>query len=323
MQRSLLSGFAILLGLTVSTAQAAPNVVASIKPVHSLVESVMGSVGTPHLILDGAASPHGFAMKPSDAGALSKADLVFWIGPDLEQFLVKPVNTLANPAGSVPLMNAPGLALLPYRSGGLWGAHDHEDDDHHGSMDHKHGDGDGHDHEHEAGAPDPHVWLDPANARAMVDAIATALADLDPANASAYLANADRMNTALTALETELDRTLAPVRDVPYIVFHDGFQYLEHRYWLTGAGAITINPEVAPGAARLSEIQDHIRKSGATCVFSEPQFQPRVIQVVIEGTGARTGVIDPLGADLESGSDLYARMMQRNAERIRTCLSPK
>ena len=315
MNRLLLPSFVLLLGLTVSTAQAAPNVVASIKPVHSLVASVMEGIDVPHLILDGGASPHGFSLKPSDATALSQADVVFWIGPEMERFLIKPLGTLADKARSVPLMDADNIALLPYRAGGAWDAHDHAGEA-------ENADGHNHTHSHDSGEPDPHIWLDPANARAMVATIAKILAELDPTNAPAYLANAGKTETALNQLEADLDRTLAPVRDIPFVVFHDAFQYLEQRYWLTGAGAITINPEIAPGAARLAEIHDHIQDSGAACVFSEPQFLPRVIQVVTEGTGARTGVIDPLGADLTSGPGLYAEVMLRNAEAIRSCLAP-
>ena len=315
MQRSLISGFAVFLGLTVSTAQAAPNVVASIKPVHSLVASVMAGIGTPHLVLDGGASPHGFSLKPSDAAALSQAEVVFWIGSEMERFLIKPLGTLADKAKSIPLMDAENIALLPYRSGGIWDAHDHGAEA--GEMK-----GHNHDHAHDATEPDPHIWLDPANAQAMIAKIAATLAELDPDNAPVYLANAEKSKSALRELEADLDRMLAPVRDIPFVVFHDAFQYLEHRYWLTGGGAITINPEIAPGAARLAEIHDHIQDSGAVCVFSEPQFEPRVIQVVIEGTGARTGLIDPLGADLTSGPALYGQLMLRNAATIRACLAP-
>jgi len=307
-------------GGTWSAAQAAPAVVASIKPVHSLVAAVMQGVGTPILLVEGAGSPHTYSLKPSQAKALAEAEVVFWVGEGLEHFLERPLESLAADAKSVPLMEARGMILLPNREGGTFEPEADEDE-------HAHAEGEGHDdHDHEQdhdhGDFDPHVWLDPDNATAMVAAIADTLAAVDPQNAERYRANADAETRRLAALTDELTATLAPVRARPFIVFHDAWHYFETRFGLTAAGSITVNPETPPGARRVAEIRDKVRELDATCVFAEPQFEPALVSVVIEGTGARAAVLDPLGADLPDGPDLYFTLLRRDARSLRDCLTP-
>ncbi len=297
-----------------------PKVVASIKPVHSLVAAVMEGIGEPALIVRGAASPHSYALKPSDARALAEAELVFWVGPALEGFLAKPLAATATRARVVSLLEAPGLRRLAAREGGVWEAHGHG-----------HGDSHGHDHDHDhdrAGdGPPPaevntHVWLDPVNARAMVAAIADALADADPANAAAYRANAERAGHRLDALDAELKATLDPVAAKPFVVFHDAYHYLEARYGLNGVGAITVSPDRRPSARRLSAIRARIAELGAVCVFAEPQFEPALVDTVLRGTGARKGVLDPEGAGLADGPDLYPALMRAAVASLAGCLGP-
>lgn len=287
-------------------ATAAPGVVASIKPVHSLVAGVMQGVGAPHLIVRGGASPHATSLKPSDAAALQDAAVVFWIGEDLEAFLAPALDSLAGAAAVVALAEAPGLTRLPYREGGPWDAHEEEEE-------HEH-----HDHDHEG--IDMHLWLDPDNARAMVAAIAEALAAADPENADAYRANAERLAARLDALAGEIESRLAPVKAVPFVVFHDAFQYFGRRFGLNTVGAVTVSPEQRPGAARLHEIQAKIAALGARCVFAEPQFEPRLAQVAVEGTDARTAILDPLGAGLADGPELYFELLRSNAASLEACL---
>ncbi|HTO28004.1 MAG TPA: zinc ABC transporter substrate-binding protein, partial [Devosia sp.] len=207
------------LALLTTTALAAPNVVASIKPVHSLVSAVMAGVGEPTLIVKGSASPHTYALRPSDAGALESADIVFWTGHGMELFLADALATLAGNATVVELADSPGIELLPVREGGAFEAHSDGDEAEH----------DAHD-EHEHGEGDMHFWLDPDNAKLMVTQIATMLAEADPENATAYQANAEAELVKLDALEAELAATLAPVADKPFIVFHDAYQYFEARF---------------------------------------------------------------------------------------------
>ncbi|WP_224405044.1 metal ABC transporter solute-binding protein, Zn/Mn family [Afifella sp. IM 167] len=293
------------------SAAAAPDVVASIKPIHSLVAAVMKDVGTPKLLVEGAASPHTYALRPSGAAALQEADVVFWVGPEIETFLAGPLETLASGAEAVELGEAPGVTYLALREGGTFEHHDHGE--HEGAA-HEH-------EEHEEGETDAHVWLDPANAEAMVREIAATLAEADPANAETYNANAAAVEGRLEALTKELAADLEAVKGKPFIVFHDAFHYLENRFGLEAAGSITVSPEVSPGAQRIREIRQKIQSLGAACVFAEPQFTPKVIGTVTEGTGARSGTLDPLGADLADGPDLYFTLMRRNAEALKACLA--
>ena len=310
-------------------AYAQVNVVASIKPVHSLVAAVMSGVGEPGLIVEGSASPHTYSLKPSQARMLESADVVFWVGHELEAFLEKPLETVGANAKSVELIDAHDLVKLGLREGGAFEKHDHGDEadaDH----DHENEAEAGHDHDtaaeadhddHDHGAFDAHVWLDPENAKAMVHEIEEALAAADPANAAKYEANAKAEEARLDALIAETTAELAPVRGKGYVVFHDAYHYFENRFGISPAGSITVSPEIIPGAERVAEIQAKVRELGATCVFAEPQFEPKLVSTVIEGTDANTGVIDPLGSELEDGPDLYFELIRGMAKTIRSCLS--
>lgn len=302
----------LLAGLPLQSAGAAGiGVVASIKPVHSLVAGVMGSVGSPYLIVKGAGSPHTYSLKPSDAEALQNADVVFWVGDELELFLERAIDTLATQAEVVWLIDTRGLTRLAYREGGPFEGPDGEEE---AASDHRH---EGHDH----GSIDMHFWLDPENAKAMVDEIESTLSDADPANAKTYKANAETMKRKLNMLDKDIAATLAPVKDRKFVVFHDAYQYFEERYGLKAAGSVTISPDRLPGARRITEIKSKVKELGATCVFIEPQFEPKLITVIIEGTAARIGVLDPLGADLEDGPGLYFTLMRNMANAMQHCLS--
>lgn len=300
----------------------APVVVTSIKPIHSLVSSIMQGVGTPELIVDGASSPHTYNLKPSNARALQDAKVIFWVGHGLEAFLEKPLEALGTDASIAELDDAPGLVKLKFREGGAFEPHDDGDEAHDDGHDHDgaetagHGDGD-HDH----GEFDTHLWLDPANAKAMASEITTTLVAADPANALTYQANAKALDDRLEALDKEIADIVAPVKDKPFVVFHDAYQYFEHRYGIRVAGSITVSPETIPGAERVSEIHRKVADLGATCVFAEPQFEPRLVDVVIEGTRAKSGVLDPEAATLDAGPELYFTLMRGIANNMKDCLS--
>ncbi len=317
----------VAIAAAASGATAAPNVVVSIKPVHSLVAAIMRGVGEPQLIVDGAASPHTYNLRPSNARTLEKADLVFWVGPGLEAFLQKPLEALTSKATVVELEDAKGLAKLPFREGGPFEAHDdgeeahgehagHADSEDAHAHDHAHDDGD-----HEHGAYDTHLWLDPANAKAMAQTIETALIAADAGNAETYQANTKKLIDDLDALDSEIAETVKPVKDKPFIVFHDAYQYFEHRYGVKTAGSITVSPETLPGADRVREMQEKVRQLSATCVFAEPQFEPKLISVITEGTAAKSATLDPEAATLEPGPDLYFKMMRGIAGSLKDCLS--
>lgn len=355
---------ALLCGMFASEASAAPHVVVSIKPVHSLVAGVMKGVGEPRLLLKGAASPHTFALKPSDAKVIEDARLIFWVGEALAPPLARPFRVIPKGAKVVSLADAKGAGLtrLKFRKGGLWEAHDHDHDEgreKHGHDEAKHDHGEekrekaergrhehgekhhhdeekrGHEHDREKRAHgeadhhddedafDPHLWLDPLNARRWTGVIARELGSADPGNKEKYEANARRLQARLDGLHRELRDALAPLGSAPYGVFHDAYQYFEKRYGLNAVGSVSASPEKKPGAARLAELRAKIRESKSICVFSEPQFRPGVITTIIRGTGARAGELDPLGARIPAGEDAYFALMRGLAKSLRACLLRK
>jgi zinc transport system substrate-binding protein len=417
---------AAILAASMSAAHADVNVVASIKPVHSLVAGVMQGVGTPSLIIEGAGSPHSYALKPSQARQLQNADLVFWMSHDLEAFLEKSIEGIAANATAIALADSHGIKKLTFREGGAFDAHDHGDhddhddhghddhddhghddhdkheehghddhddhghDDHDKHEEHGHDDHDDHGHDdhdeheehghddhdehghddhdkheehghddhdehghddhdkheehghddhdehghddhdkheehghddHDHGEFDPHVWLDPINAKAMLHEIEEALSAADPANAAAYEANAEKMMGDLDNLVAEITADLRPVKDKGFIVFHDAYQYFENRFGVSAVGSITVSPEVMPGAQRISELQEKVNSLDGTCVFSEPQFEPKLVSTVTENTNAGTGVLDPLGTSIDNGPELYFTLIRNMSYSIKDCLT--
>ena len=453
-----------LISILTFTAQAEINVVASVKPVHSLVSGVMEGVGKPDLIVKGAASPHTYSLKPSQAKQLEEADLVFWMGHELESFLEQPLEAVATKAKVVELIDSQGLKRLDMREGGAFDDHGHDDhgqgehseeghDDHAGeghafewagifklsaedytwtfakvdgdyadpmmkmvflptSSDGEEGieeqeevaerlirsqssvrrnhDGRltpneenayqlvfdanrnvtelritiknegayafftehmpfefeadehflknasgkdieptaqepeaGHHHHHGHGEFDLHVWLDPENAKVLVQEIKQALVELDPGNAGTYEANAKNLMVKLDRLISEISSTLASSKGKGFVVFHDAYQYFEERFGMTAVGSITVSPEVVPGASRIRELKDKIVELDAHCVFSEPQFQPKIVFTVAEGTQANTGVLDPLGASIADGPELYFTLIRDMANSLQECLSKR
>lgn len=310
--RKTLAAILILAGLASSSTWAssparaeAPAVLASIKPVHSVVAAVMDGVGRPGLIVTGNASPHGYAMKPSDARAAEKAALVVWVGPGFETWLAKP---LARRKESLALLSLPGLERLEAREGGAWERHGHDHDHGHGAKDDE---------------TDPHVWLDPRNAALLAGAVAERLSTLDPANAARYAANAGALKGRLDALDRELAEKLRPLAGKPYVVFHDAQQYFEARYGLTPAGAITVDPDRPPSARRMAQLRDRLKAAGASCVFGEPGTPAATATALAEAAGARLGRLDPEGLLAEPGPDSYMQQMRGLAAALAECLAAR
>lgn len=328
------------------------HVVTSIKPVHSLASAIMAGVGEPFLIIRGA-SPHAFTIRPSAAAALQEADVIFLIADGLETPLVGPIESLAATARVVRLAEAPGLILKPLRSGGSFEedshhdhAHgtghedDHADDAHEDDHDdHAHGTGheddhadeeehaahDDHAHEddhggHDDGAIDLHVWLDPENARAMARRMAAVLAESDLANAAAYFTNLVSLLERLDGATDGIASDLEPARGVPFLVFHDGYRYFEDQFGLTAVGSAVVHAGTSPGVKRVRELRDKISDLGVVCVFSEPGINQRFVDTLIEGTDVRVGTIDPIGAEIEEGPDMYFTLLHRMAASFRDCL---
>src|SRR6056297_2252372 len=340
-----LSVVAALLG---GTAMAdVPKVAADIAPVHSLVARVMQGVGAPSLIVAPGASPHEYNLRPSEASALQDADLVFWVSPDLTPWLDGAIETLTKGASVTELLEVDGTTKLPFREGALFEAHAHGDDDHanKGHDDHAHGehhDAHGHeehaedaahdDHEehadhahaghdgHDHGDHDPHAWLSPDNGAVWLNAIAAKLSAADPDNAGAYFANAAAGREELAALSAEINGILDPVRGRNFIVFHDAYQYFEAAFDFPASGAISVSDASDPSPARIAEIQARVEEQGVTCVLSEPQFDPCIVNAVMDGSEANTGVLDPLGSDLKPGPDLYGNVLRNLATALADCL---
>jgi zinc transport system substrate-binding protein len=299
----------------------APKIVASFKPIHSLVASVMEGVGEPYLLVKGSASPHTYTMTPSDAATVQDAAAIFWIGHNMEAFLDKTVGSLGEKAKVVTLDEVKGLTVLPPREGGAFEEHAHEEEAKAEGASHE-----GHEHKaesaeaHEHGETDPHIWLDPENAKLMVREIEKSLTEIDAANAAAYKANADKTAAELDALSKELEATLTPAKGKPFITFHDAFQYFEKRFGVEAAGSVTVNPDVAPGAERVAALQAKVKELGAVCLFTEPNFDPKIMNVIMEGTNAKTATLDPEASGIREGPELYARSLRGIAAAMRECL---
>lgn len=299
------------------------RVITTIKPLHSLVSAVMAGVDTPYLMIQGSASPHGFSLRPSDAVALEGAHLVFMIDESFEVSLVKPVHALASSARVVLLSDAKGLILKPRREGGTFEEHDHADSGHHDDEEHHEEDEPKGDHDHRAhghGVYDMHIWLDPENAAAMSRMIADVLMEVDPAHGETYAVNADRLLHRLRTLTAEITEEIKPVRDKPFVVLHDAYQYFENRFGLSATGSVMVDDAEPPSAKRIQKLRNKVRDLGAVCVFAEPQFNSSLVDVVTENTPARTGVLDPLGAAIESGPEAYFALIRDMARSFADCL---
>lgn len=294
----------LLASLYLSPAGATPRVVVSIAPVHSLVASVMRGVAQPELLVPVGASPHAFALAPSDMRALYDADLIVWVGRPLERFLIGALNTIDNPGARITLAALPGMDLLKLRPG----SHEHS-----GKFVSS----------HTSSGVDPHLWLDPRNARVIVTHIARRLAAIDAANAQRYAANARATIARLDALDARIARRLEPVKRLPFVVFHDAYQYFERRYHLNAAAVIASDPEVSPGARWILDVRELIEAKNVRCVFGEPQFNPALVKTVLEDTGARRGTLDPEGADITPGADAYFILMERLADSLKQCLAKR
>ena len=281
------------------------SIVASIKPVHALVAGVMGDLGTPHLLLAAPTSAHHFTLKPSQARALQNADIVFWIGPGMEQPLTKALATLAADAQSVALDDSAGLVLFDFDDDG------HDD---HGTKDKHDGHG-GH-------GINPHIWLDPFNAQIMLGVIADHLGKADPVNARAYQANADAMRQTFAQLQIDIARQLAPFAESEFLVLHDAHIYFERRFGMRAHAAITTEPDVMPTAAKIKKLRRDLESHPMDCIFGEPFLGQKAVRLIAEGSDIRIGQLDPLGSQLPAGASLYADLLKSYAAAFKACLAP-
>ena len=290
----------------------APNVVADIAPVHSLVSLVMKGVGQPQMLIPQNASPHHYAMRPSEAKALQEANLVVYLGEDLTPWLEPLFETVAASAEPLDLSEVDGVLRLSYREGPVFGDHEGHDHEEEGHDDHAHHDHDGN---------DPHMWLDPTNALVWLDAIASELGHIDPKNAARYRANAKMAKEEISHEIHHIEDRLKSVKGEPFLVFHDAYQYFENRFGIFAMGSIALSDASKPSAKRLQQLKHHFEEEGIHCVLSEPQYPSELIDSVFGGFEPHIGVVDPIGVDLELGFGLYLQLLENVALGIAQCVN--
>ena len=303
--------FSLLLILT-SPIRAELNVVTTIKPLHSLISNVMQGVGKPSLIIEGTTSPHSFTLKPSHAKLLQNADVIFWIGEDMETFMEKSLESIVKDAEVISFMEIDSINKLKFREENIFDNHDdHADHDDHDEENHDSHEG------HAHGEFDTHIWLDPINAKEMIHEIAHELSNLDPANKNKYNVNAETTILSIDELINNIDQSIN--REAQFVVFHDAYQYFEKRFGVSSAGALTLNPDVLPGAKQIADIQDLISDKGIRCIFSEPQYNPKIIETLASDMNISTGIMDPLGANIDKGTSMYSELITNIANSIKNC----
>jgi zinc transport system substrate-binding protein len=293
----------IIFTLIFSTNAISSEIVASIKPLHSLVSSVTQGSDSVSLLIKGSMSPHNFALKPSHAKLLNNAKIVFYIDNQFESALKKTVIGLPTRVRVVKVSSTKQLKLLPTRAGDNW-------------------EEDGHDHHHhDHGSNDLHFWLEPNNAIQIVKGIVRELSIVYPDNINLYKKNAKKIIKEIKSVDLSIKSILEPVKNKPFIVFHDAYQYFENKYGLNAVGSILLDPEIPPSPKRIIQIRAKIKTTNPTCVFKEPQFRAKIVNTVIEDTNVKVGILDPVGADLEEGPGMYTNLLKQIASNLKTCLN--
>ena len=278
------------------------KVIATIKPLYSLVASVMGDKGKLSLMVNSGLDPHMYRLKPSNIREIHDSDVVFYIDPDMEIFLKRIFRRSYGNFMAVPMARQKKISLIPYRTSKIW--HMDEGVEQESRKD---------------DAQDLHIWLDPANARRIVQVIEEVLSDQDPYNRLTYIQNAQKTITRLYALEEEIREKLRPLREKPMIVYHDAFQYFEKSFGLKSIGAILLKADQTPSVKHIKILKKLAQNYKVTCVLGVPGAHPRIATVVMNGTNAGYGIVDPLGLYLDKGPDLYFDMMKEMAQSIIDC----
>ena len=289
------------------------NVVVSIKPFHSLVSGVMLGVACPELLLRGNFSPHTYSLKPSDAKKLQYADLVFWGGEALEGFLAKPIISLSKNAEVVSILEINGLKLRSFRSEShirkseIFESYRRNLPKNQGA-------------ELKA-ALDPHIWLDPENAKVITQETVKILSNFDPENAQKFQKNGEKIIVRLNELDKQLSSEMSEISDRTYLVLHDAYQYFERRYQLKSAGSITLQLGHFLGVSRLKKVQKMIQTSKVRCIFTEPQYSQKLVKTLLKNTSVKKGILDPIGADILPGPELYFDLMKNLRISLKSCLN--
>lgn len=302
----------LLLCLTLVGARAEVRVLTSIKPLQLIAAAVQDGVGAPEVLLPPGASPHNFALRPSDVRRVQEVELLYWIGPDMESFLPRVLSNRSLP--NVPVQNLPGLQLRHFGEEQT-AEHGHDEHEH----EHEHAEAE-HDHAHRPGSLDAHLWLLPANARVIAMRMAADLSAADPANAARYQANVQAFSQRLTALDQRLQARLAGVQGQAYFVFHEAFDYFEAAYGLKHAGVFSVASEVQPGARHVAQMRERLQAAGPTCVFSEPPLRPRLAQTLSAGLPVTLAELDALGSGVPVSAQGYEQLLENLAGSLAGCL---
>jgi zinc transport system substrate-binding protein len=311
------------------------GVVTTIQPINSLVSAVIGNTGKTISLIPGEVSPHEYKLKPSDTKKLQNSNIIFFVSDHLESSVTKVFENLPKNIKIINLMEDTGIKHLPIRDNEAWERHDH----HHGHSDHdghddhdkhskKHDDHDDHDkhakkhddHDDHEKEDDVHIWLSPDNAVKIIKKINTELSLFFPENANKYDQNAKQMIKRINQLKVELKNELSAIKDKPYVVFHDAYQYFETSFDLNAVGSVALEGDIASSPKQISFIKDKIVKLKASCVFQEPQFDSKLVKIVVEGTNAKIGTLDPLGVNIKSAENFYLQLLKNMAKSLKDCL---
>ncbi|MFM5399604.1 zinc ABC transporter substrate-binding protein ZnuA [Aeromonas veronii] len=299
--------------LAVSLPVRAIEVLTTIKPLGFIAAAITDGVSEPKVLLPTGASPHDFSLRPSDIRSINSADLVVWVGPELEGFMAKP---LANHPHALALTQVEGMPLFNYATQDSHDSHNHDDHEH---AAHEHGDHDeGHEGHHHEGV-DPHIWLGPTQAKVIAKAIASELGKLDPANQARYDANLAAFDAKVDAKDKVIAGQMKAVNEKGYFVFHEAYGYWERYYGMSSKGHFTVSPERRPGAKTLVDIRKALEEKQASCIYAEPQFSPAVIESVARNTGAKVLLLDEVGEQVPLGPDGYPQFMQQLADAFAQC----
>ena len=290
--------------LVINPAQAEVNVLTSIKPLQLIAAAVQDGVGKPEVLLPPNASPHNYALRPSDVRRVQSADLLYWIGPDMEGFMPRVIKTRILP--SVAVQNLPGLKLRHFSQD----SHSHDEDD-----------AAEHDHDHRPGTLDAHLWLAPDNARVIAAKMAADLSEKDPANAPQYQSNLKAFNERLDALDARLKTRMAAIADKPFFVFHEGYDYFENAYGLKHTGVFSVASEVQPGAQHVAAMRQRLQEVGKTCVFSDPPLRPRLADTLTAGLPVKLAELDPLGGLTPATAQGYEQLLEKLGNDLAGCLN--
>lgn len=284
----------------ISSAQAEVRVLTSIKPLQLIAAAVQDGVAVPEVLLPPGASPHNYALRPSDVRKVQSVDLLYWIGPDMEGFLPRVLKGRSLP--SVAVQDLPGMKLRHFAED----SHSHAEE--------------ADDHDHRPGTLDAHLWLSPINARVIATRIAADLSAADPVNAARYQSNLKAFNERLYALDTRLKARLAGIAGKPYFVFHEAFDYFEDAYGLKHAGVFSVAAEVQPGAQHVAAMRARLQQVGKTCVFSEPPLRPRLAETLVAGLPVKLAELDALGGYTPATAQGYEQVLEKLGNDLAGCL---